>query len=72
MIFHRAATPMGAQMKFALEHTRQVLTFSAVVAIVVTAAVLGLLSPIDSGRDGYFSRSFSGGRHFVEPVRGVP
>jgi hypothetical protein len=59
-------------MKFALEHTRQVLTFSAVVAIVVTAAVLGLLSPIDSGRDGYFSRSFSGGRHFVEPVRGVP
>ena len=59
-------------MKIALEHTRQVLTFSAVVAVVVTAAVLGWLSPLDSARDGYFARSFGGGRHFVEPVRGVP
>jgi len=59
-------------MKIALEHTRQVLTFSAVVAILVTAAVLGMLSPVDSVRDGFFSRSFGGGRHFMEPVRGVP
>ena len=63
---------MGAQMKIALEHRRQVLTFIAVVAILITAALLGSLSPIDSERDGFFARSFGGGRHFVQPVRGVP
>ncbi|MFY9658250.1 MAG: hypothetical protein WAK01_16990 [Methylocystis sp.] len=59
-------------MKVPLEHTRNVLAFSAVVAIVVTVALLGLLSPFDSERDGYFASSFGGGRHFVERVRGVP
>ena len=59
-------------MKIALEHTRQVFTFSAVVAVVVTAAVLSWFTPVNSQRDGFFARSFGGGRHFVERVRGVP
>jgi hypothetical protein len=59
-------------MKVPLEHTRNVWAFSAVVAIVLTAALIGLLSPFDSERDGYFARSFGAARHFVEPVRGVP
>jgi len=59
-------------MKVPLEHTRNVWAFSAVVAIVLTAALIGLLSPFDSARDGYFASSFGSARHFVDPVRGAP
>ena len=59
-------------MKVPLEHTRNVWAFSAVVAIVLTAALIGALSPFDSERDGYFARTFGGSRQFSEPVRGVP
>jgi hypothetical protein len=61
-------------MKIPMERSGSALwALSAMLAVALAATMLGMLSPYDTVRDGFFSRSFGGGaRHLIEPVRSVP